>query len=328
MEFKSYKSSSVAVINRSKTKILLFKYDDTYPVIKHRGHYNLIGGNVEGDEFSFTCLKRELDEEILDKELVGKILESIVYFGTFSVCCDGITRVESAIETMFVSALENKYFDTLISKNNYTTEGIPEVCDINISLLENSAWSTPYLLEELFKFGTKMKPHSMNKVLELMPDYSKVLSEKQMITLSLLPNEIIYTAGCFDLTHLGHFEYLKKIKSDHQSKVFVVGIGSDKVVSKIKGSDRPVISQEIRASIVSVSPFVDFVVINDEEIIDGEVDYINVFNNLLPDYMCVPSDCKNDRPNIEFCSRSGVNIIRTEKSKIETSTTKIVQSIS
>lgn len=327
VEFKSYRSASVAVINRSKTKILLFKYDDTYPVIKHRGHYNLIGGNVEGNELSFTCLKRELDEEILDKELVKKILLSIVYFGTFSVCVDGGTRIESAIETMFLSALDNEYFETLVGKTNYTTEGIPEVVNISSELLKISAWSTPYLLQELFCFKAESNPYSMSRIMELMPDYNKILSENQMITISMFPQKTAYTAGCFDLTHLGHFEYLKKIKSDHPDKILVVGIGSDKVVSKIKGNGRPALSQDIRAAMVSESPFVDFVVMNDEEIIDGEVDYINVFNYLRPNYMCVPSDCKNDTPNIEFCNRLGIEIIRTEKSTINVSTTQIINSI-
>ena len=55
---------------------------------------------------------------------------------------------------------------------------------------------------------------------------------------------IVFTNGCFDLLHTGHTRYLAEAKSLGQ--VLVVGLNSDSSTRAIKGSDRPIRSQEKR----------------------------------------------------------------------------------
>ena len=76
--------------------------------------------------------------------------------------------------------------------------------------------------------------------------------------------EIVFTNGCFDLLHPGHVHYLEKAKAE--GDVLVVALNSDASVRKIKGEDRPVLSEEDRCEIVSALGCVDFVTTFEEEI--------------------------------------------------------------
>ena len=50
---------------------------------------------------------------------------------------------------------------------------------------------------------------------------------------------IVFTNGCFDIIHSGHIDLLKQAKS--YGDKLIVGLNSDKSISKLKGPDRPII---------------------------------------------------------------------------------------
>lgn len=74
--------------------------------------------------------------------------------------------------------------------------------------------------------------------------------------------KIVFTNGCFDLLHVGHARYLKEAKD--KGDILVVGVNSDISVKKLKGNQRPIISQEERAELLSYLEMVDYIVIFDE----------------------------------------------------------------
>lgn len=74
---------------------------------------------------------------------------------------------------------------------------------------------------------------------------------------------IVTTNGCFDILHLGHVEYLQK--ASELSDILIVGINSQDSVRRIKGSDRPIMSEQGRVSVVAALGFVDYCVIFDED---------------------------------------------------------------
>jgi len=74
---------------------------------------------------------------------------------------------------------------------------------------------------------------------------------------------VVFTNGCFDILHYGHAKYLEAAKS--RGQVLVVGINSDASVRKLKGKNRPIVSQNYRAKMVAALESVDFVVIFFEE---------------------------------------------------------------
>jgi len=71
--------------------------------------------------------------------------------------------------------------------------------------------------------------------------------------------KITFTNGCFDVLHRGHVEYLEKAKQ--AADLLVVGLNSDDSVRLLKGADRPYISQQDRAFILSRLEAVDIVCI-------------------------------------------------------------------
>jgi rfaE bifunctional protein nucleotidyltransferase chain/domain len=68
--------------------------------------------------------------------------------------------------------------------------------------------------------------------------------------------------GCFDVLHIGHIR-LFKYASEISDKV-IVGINSDVSIKQIKGKNRPINNQDIRAEFLLSLKYVSEVIIFDE----------------------------------------------------------------
>ena len=111
--------------------------------------------------------------------------------------------------------------------------------------------------------------------------YLKDLEKKEVLE----PN-LVWVNGCFDILHKGHISFLREAAS--LGNKLWVGINSDKSIRGLKGEDRPIQSQELRAETLLVLPWVDRVVIFDEpeptqaiskakpQIVAKSSDYMNV----------------------------------------------------
>jgi D-beta-D-heptose 7-phosphate kinase/D-beta-D-heptose 1-phosphate adenosyltransferase len=75
--------------------------------------------------------------------------------------------------------------------------------------------------------------------------------------------QIIFTNGCFDILHKGHFELLKTAKS--LGSKLIVGLNSDASVKRLKGNDRPINSEQTRIDQLKALPWVDEVVVFDTD---------------------------------------------------------------
>ena len=74
---------------------------------------------------------------------------------------------------------------------------------------------------------------------------------------------IVFTNGCFDIIHSGHLDLLKEARS--YGDKLIVGLNSDKSISKLKGPERPIIGQSERKKILLALKYVDEVIIFNEE---------------------------------------------------------------
>lgn len=70
---------------------------------------------------------------------------------------------------------------------------------------------------------------------------------------------IVLTNGCFDLLHVGHVKLLAASKQ--MGDILIVAIDDDDSVRRLKGPDRPVISDAERVRIISALDSVDYVVV-------------------------------------------------------------------
>ena len=77
---------------------------------------------------------------------------------------------------------------------------------------------------------------------------------------------IVLANGCFDFFHVGHIRYLAGAKA--LGECLVVGINSDEQVRKLKGENRPLISEHERAEIISALKFVDYVTVFSEPTVE------------------------------------------------------------
>ncbi len=94
-----------------------------------------------------------------------------------------------------------------------------------------------------------------------------------VITHDDLKRKVVFTNGCFDILHTGHFRLLEFAKS--KGIKLVVGINSDASVKRLKGNNRPVNNQEVRKEQLEALPWVDNVVIFEEDTPENILKIVN-----------------------------------------------------
>ena len=131
---------------------------------------------------------------------------------------------------------------------------------------------------------------------------------------------IVFTNGCFDIIHSGHLDLLKEARS--YGDKLIVGLNSDKSISKLKGSDRPIIGQSERKKILSALKFVDEVIIFNEE------NPLKLIKKLKPSILVKGADYSKEQVvGGEFVESYGgeIKLVKLTKGK---SSSKIINKLS
>ena len=131
---------------------------------------------------------------------------------------------------------------------------------------------------------------------------------------------IVFTNGCFDIIHSGHLDLLKEARS--YGDKLIVGLNSDKSISKLKGPDRPIIGQSERKKILSALKFVDEVIIFNEE------NPLKLIKKLKPSILVKGADYSKEQVvGGEFVESYGgeIKLVKLTKGK---SSTKIINKLS
>ncbi len=141
--------------------------------------------------------------------------------------------------------------------------------------------------------------------------------------------KIVFCSGCFDILQSGHAVFLNQCKSF--GEILVVGIGRDISVQKIKGSDRPVNPENNRLYLIAAMHDVDYVVLNDEKIGEGKIDFYDKIDQLKPDVFVLNDDDNAIEVKKALCNSYGIEfqlVPRFVPSElIPTSTSKIINKI-
>lgn len=111
----------------------------------------------------------------------------------------------------------------------------------------------------------------------------KIVSIARLATLvkkfKIQGQKIVLVGGCFDVLHPGHVIFLEKAKA--AGDYLVVLLESDKKVEKLKGVNRPVHSQKMRALMLAALQAVDYVVLL--PFMEAETAYDKVIQKIQPD---------------------------------------------
>ncbi len=94
--------------------------------------------------------------------------------------------------------------------------------------------------------------------------------------------KLVFTNGCFDLLHPGHVAYLAQARA--LGDRLIVAINSDASVRRLKGPDRPVQTEAVRARMLLALKSVDYVVVFDEP------DPGAVIDRIIPDVLVKGGD--------------------------------------
>jgi len=70
---------------------------------------------------------------------------------------------------------------------------------------------------------------------------------------------IVFTAGSWDLLHVGQMRYIEEAKK--QGDVLVVGVNSNEAIRKVKGKNKPILDEIIRTEALTYLRAVDYVTI-------------------------------------------------------------------
>jgi D-beta-D-heptose 7-phosphate kinase / D-beta-D-heptose 1-phosphate adenosyltransferase len=94
--------------------------------------------------------------------------------------------------------------------------------------------------------------------------------------------KIVFTNGCFDLIHLGHVKYFQFAK--REGDLLVVGVNTDSCIRRLKGDERPIISEDDRLGVLEELSSIDYLVTFDEET------PINLIRAVKPDVLVKGAD--------------------------------------
>lgn len=94
--------------------------------------------------------------------------------------------------------------------------------------------------------------------------------------------KVVFTNGCFDILHYGHAYLLQFSRS--QGDFLILGLNTDSSVRRFKGPSRPYVSEDQRAYMLSLYPFVDLIVMFNEDT------PINLIEAIRPDVLVKGGD--------------------------------------
>ena len=84
---------------------------------------------------------------------------------------------------------------------------------------------------------------------------------------------IVFTNGCFDLLHAGHVHLLDRARAE--GDVLVVAVNSDASIRRLKGAERPLVSEDDRTRVLAALDAVGAVVVFEEDTPQALIESLN-----------------------------------------------------
>jgi D-glycero-beta-D-manno-heptose 1-phosphate adenylyltransferase len=145
-----------------------------------------------------------------------------------------------------------------------------------IKTYRNTTLPSPFFITFVFM------PSISNKIYDTYTDLAHQVSIWQNDG-----ETVVFTNGCFDLIHLGHIQYLREARS--KGDRLIVALNSDRSVSAIKGSHRPINDEATRIAVMAAFEFTDAVVVFDE------ATPLTLIETILPNVLVKGGDWRIDQ---------------------------------
>lgn len=121
---------------------------------------------------------------------------------------------------------------------------------------------------------------------------------------------IVFTNGCFDTLHLGHFKFLEFCKyygigNFYPSNYVIVGLNDDESVRQLKGEDRPFYSTMSRRFMLQSLEFVD------EVVVFSGTSVMPLLDKIKPNIL-IKGGTTGDIEGADFVESYGGSVIRYE----------------
>jgi D-beta-D-heptose 7-phosphate kinase/D-beta-D-heptose 1-phosphate adenosyltransferase len=133
--------------------------------------------------------------------------------------------------------------------------------------------------------------------------------------------KIVFTAGSWDLIHAGQCRYLEKARE--YGDVLVVGVSSNNAIKQVKGPNKPILDEKIRAEMLTYLKSVDFVTVLPEPSCQPSLGL------LKPDvFITVKEDWTDEHKNsVEYKTviKYGGEVVVVDRQSTAISTTQILQ---
>ena len=136
-----------------------------------------------------------------------------------------------------------------------------------------------------------------------------------------MSKKIVFTAGSWDLLHVGQCRYLEEAKA--RGDVLVVGVSSNDAIRKVKGPNKPILDEKIRAEMLTYLRSVDFVTVLPEPSCTPTLGLLkpDVFITVKEDWAANYKESKEYKTVTKY----GGEVEVVDRQSTTLSTTKIVQ---
>jgi rfaE bifunctional protein nucleotidyltransferase chain/domain len=133
--------------------------------------------------------------------------------------------------------------------------------------------------------------------------------------------KVVFTAGSWDLIHAGQCRYLEKARDE--GDILVVGVSSNEAIRKVKGPNKPILDEKIRAEMLTYLRSVDFVTILPEPSCAPSLGLLkpDVFITVKEDWTDNYKQSKEYKTVVKY----GGTVQVVDRQSTAISTTKIIQ---
>lgn len=154
--------------------------------------------------------------------------------------------------------------------------------------------------------------------------FGEIIDRNQLVSLGeklrKSGKKIVLSSGACDLLHAGHARFYSS--ASNSGDVLVLALPSNKIIKKQKGRGRPIVHEYSRAELMGFFPFVDYIVIFDDESV------IPLIKDLKPDVFFTVKEDWNEvgqKSDLDIIKEWGGRVVSVPPQSPKLSSSKLIR---